>query len=125
MVPESRIGRQRFLFEHIEPGLRNLAGIQRTEQRLRIDDRSTRRVHDNRARLHQRKATLVDQVSCLRKQRAVERDDVCFAAKRFQVDECYPEPRCHIGRDEWIARDQAQLPGGKLALQAAERDPPT
>ena len=48
--------------EHVEPGREQPAGVQRVGERLLVDHRAARGVHEHRGRLHEREPARVDEV---------------------------------------------------------------
>ena len=63
---------------------------------------------------HQRQRAVVDEVTRFGQQRAMQRDEVRFAAQRIEVHEFDAEVGRHRRIDERIGRDQAQSPAGHL-----------
>ena len=62
----------RFPLVHVERGAGDQVLLECPGERLFVDDRPARRVHEVRGSLHPRQRTLVDQVPRLRRERHVD-----------------------------------------------------
>ena len=85
--PEQRVeAGQRLGIGYVEAGAGDPAGLEAAPQRLRIDDLTAGGVDQDRALLHRHQRPLVDQPAGLRRQRAMEADDVGFGEQLVELD---------------------------------------
>src|SRR5215217_697014 len=75
-IEQRVVARKRFGIGHVERGARDLASVQRPGERLRVDNRPTRGVHQVRGRLHALQCLVADQAARLRRERAVQGHEV-------------------------------------------------
>lgn len=69
----------RLKFEHVETGAGDRPGLQRMHQRLLVDNRTARCIHEDRRRLHQRQLRRSDQMTRRGHQRNVQADEIGLA----------------------------------------------
>ena len=100
-----RILRRRFLRHDVDCGAAQMSRIQRSDQRLGVDDAAARAVDEHRARAHRGEPAGVDETHGLRGKRNVQRHDVGVAQQFVQALERDVEGAGARGRDIRIVRD--------------------
>ncbi len=90
---ERVVRRQRFGIEHVDPGAAQSSGVQGTDEGRRIDDRSARRVDEERSRLAPAQFGFSNQPPTLVGQRYVEADDVGRPQQLVERHKAYAELR--------------------------------
>jgi hypothetical protein len=80
--------------------------LQNRGQRLLIDDRTPCAVDEKCRWLHQSEPPCIDEMSCLRSQRTIERNEIGLAKDSIEVHEPYPEFGGEGRVDERIMRNE-------------------
>ena len=111
------------------PAREDLAVPQRALERRRVDDRTARRVHEHRGRLHRAQGVVVDQVLRLVGQVDVQADEVGLAQQVVHLDAARPELRLLLRRRRMhvVVEDphpEAATAARHLAADAPEPDDP-
>ena len=81
------IGFQRLVVEYIEPGMADVARLQRVDQRLLVGERAARGVDEQRTGLHARDALAAQEAARLVVEHEVERNHVGAGEQRVDVDQ--------------------------------------
>jgi hypothetical protein len=92
------IGVGRLGVEDIETRAGNPALLQHLGEGLLIDHRTPCAIDEKGCRLHQLEPSCVDEMSCLLRQRTVERHEIRFAIDGVEIDEADPE----FGGERWV-----------------------
>ena len=127
---EQRIVRGRgFLGQHVHGRAGDAAGVQGLGQGRLVHEGAAAGVEQEGRRFHQRQAAGIDQVGGLRRERAMEADDVAFAEEGVELDEAN-EGRGGagggIGGEHLHAEGRAQFthrPANAAKAHDAEREP--
>ena len=97
-----------FLFVNIEPEVAELAGLERLDDRERVHERAAAGVDQHRAVLHPRERCGVDDVVILRRERAVQADDVRAREQLIERHVAHAERKA-LGVLEWVHRQHLAI----------------
>ena len=117
---------RRFVLVHVEPGAGDEPVLERPRERGFVDDRSARGVDEICGALHPRQRRLVDQVSGVRGERAVQRHDVGGGEQLVERHRLGPFHHRRTGTPGQIGHADAKRRGarGDGAADPAEADDP-
>jgi hypothetical protein len=106
---ERRSGGQRLGVEHVERRAAELPARERRRDGRLVDDAAARGVDQDRAALHRREPSRVDEVPRRRDQRHVQRDDVGLREQRLETArlDARVAPRRRVRRQRDVVADRA------------------